>query len=140
MQWVPQMKTARPREPSAYEIPPRHFQCPKTLPPRERLNVDSTSYIQRKKSGAITALGPRPGFYVSATSPRMSEQRMWDCDNFVDAENIPYFVYPPNRNGIKLGDVGIIVYIPSLKSARPQWTAVIRGGEQFADSAVWIHA
>jgi hypothetical protein len=87
----------------------------------------STSYIQGKKSGAITALGPRPGFYVSATSLRMSEQRMWDCDNFVDAENIPYFVHPPNRNGVKLGDVGIIVYIPSLKSASPQWTAAILG-------------
>lgn len=82
----------------------------------------STTYIQGKKTGSVTALGPRPGFYVSATSLRMSEQRMWDCDNFVDAENVPYFVHPPGRNGVKLGDVGIIVHVPTWK-----WTAAIFG-------------
>src|SRR5262249_31879178 len=30
----------------------------------------STTYIQGKQTGSITALGPRPGFYVSATSLR----------------------------------------------------------------------
>jgi hypothetical protein len=52
---------------------------------------------------------------------------MWDCDNFVDAEFIPFFVHPPARNGIKLGDMGIIVHIPSLQSASPKWTAAILG-------------
>ena len=47
---------------------------------------------------------------------------MWDCDNFVDAETIPYFVHPPGRNGVNKGDVGIIVHVPSMK-----WTAAIFG-------------
>jgi hypothetical protein len=77
----------------------------------------STSYIQGKGKGK----GPRPGFYVSATSLRFS-QAVWDCDNFADAETVPYFVYPPGRNGVNKGDVGIIVHVPTM-----QWTAAIFG-------------
>ncbi len=89
----------------------------------------STTYIQGKKTGSITALGPRPGFYVSATSLRISQQRMWDCDNFVDAETVPYFVHPPGRNGVNLGDLGIIVHLfpahwdPKLRIPRGQVVA-----------------
>jgi hypothetical protein len=52
---------------------------------------------------------------------------MWDADNFVDAEFIPYFVHPLARNGVRLGDVGIIVHVPSLQSANSKWTAAIFG-------------
>ena len=85
---------------------------------------DSKTYIQGKTYGRITAKGPRPGFYVSATSLRYDPRIMWDCGNFVDAEIIPYFIYPPHRNGIEPGDVGIIVHVKTMN-----WTPAI-----FADS------
>ncbi len=78
----------------------------------------SKIYIQGEGKGK----GPRPGFYVSTTSLLLSGQQMWDCDNFVDAESIPYFVHPPSRNGVKIGDLGIIVHVPTMK-----WTAAIFG-------------
>ncbi|MEO7723941.1 MAG: N-acetylmuramoyl-L-alanine amidase [Chthoniobacterales bacterium] len=86
-------------------------------------NPDSLKYIQGKGQGR----GPRPGFYVSTTALLLSGKRPWDCDNYLDAEAIPYFVHPPARNGVKLGDVGIIVHVPSLKSDSPKWTAAIHG-------------
>ena len=81
----------------------------------------SKQYIQGQGQGR----GPRPGFYVSSTSLLFAGNRMWDCANFVDAEFIPFFVHPPARNDVKLGDVGIIVHIPSLQSTSPKWTAAI---------------
>jgi hypothetical protein len=80
----------------------------------------SSTYIQGKMYGSTLARGPRPGYYVSATSLRYDKKVMWDCDNFVDAESIPYFVHPDGRNGITLGTVGVIVHIPSGK-----WTSAI---------------
>jgi len=88
----------------------------------ENASSGSKEYIQGQGKGR----GPRPGFYVSSTSLLFSGNQMWDCDNFVDAERIPFFVHPPSRNGVKLGDVGVIVHIPSLNSA-PKWTAAILG-------------
>ena len=89
----------------------------------ENASSGSKQYIQGQGKGR----GPRPGFYVSSTSLLYSANQMWDCDNFVDAELIPFFVHPPARNGVKLGDLGIIVHIPSLQSANPKWTAAILG-------------
>jgi len=89
----------------------------------ENASSGSKQYIQGQGKGR----GPRPGFYVSSTSLLYSADRMWDCDNFVDAEFIPFFVHPPARNGVKLGDVGIIVHVPSLQSANPKWTVAIFG-------------
>lgn len=89
----------------------------------ENASSGSKQYIQGQGKGR----GPRPGFYVSCTSLLYSANQMWDCDNFVDAELIPFFVHPPARNGVKLGDLGIIVHIPSLQSANPKWTAAILG-------------
>jgi hypothetical protein len=102
----------------------------------------SSTYIQGKKYGSITARGPRPGFYVSATSLRFDKKVTWDCDNFVDGEVIPYFVHPDGRNGVDLGDVGIIVHIPTWR-----WTAAIhadtnnsrRVGEASLAVAVHLH-
>jgi hypothetical protein len=82
----------------------------------------SSTYVQGQRYGNTVAHGPRPGFYVSATSLRRHQDRMWDCDNFVDAEVIPYFVHPVGRNGMKLGDVGIIVHVTTLN-----WTPAIFG-------------
>jgi hypothetical protein len=78
----------------------------------------STTYIQGDPPG----IGPDPGFYVSATSLRRSEERMFDCANFPDAERIPFFIHPPGRNGVNLGDVGVIVHIPTMR-----WTEAIFG-------------
>lgn len=80
----------------------------------------SSTYVQGRTYGNIVARGPRPGFYVSATSLRYSQREMWDCDNFVDAEIIPYFVHPNGRNGVGLGDVGVIIDERSWK-----WTPAI---------------
>jgi hypothetical protein len=78
----------------------------------------STTYIQGQPPG----VGPEPGFYVSATSLRRSEDRMYDCANFPDAEHIPFFIHPPGRNGVNLGDVGVIVHVPTMR-----WTEAIFG-------------
>jgi hypothetical protein len=83
---------------------------------------DSKTYVQGTVYGRVLAKGPRRGFYVSATSLRFDPRIMWQCDNFVDAEAIPYFIYPPNRNGVELGDLGIIVHIPTMT-----WTSAIFG-------------
>lgn len=83
----------------------------------------SKTYIQGQGLGR----GPRPNFYVSSTSLLFSGQQMWDCGNFLDAETIPFFVHPPSRNGVRPGDLGVIVHIPSLKTANPKWTAAIFG-------------
>jgi hypothetical protein len=83
---------------------------------------DSKTYIQGDSYGRIVAQGPRPGFYVSATSLRFDPRIMWQCDNFPDAEVIPYFIYPPNRNALELGDVGVIVHVPTMA-----WTPAIFG-------------
>lgn len=88
----------------------------------------STTYVQGQtyniNGKKITATGPRPGFFVSATALQYDPSIMWNCDNFVDAEAVSYFIFPVHRFGMRLGDAGVIIHIPTWK-----WTPAI-----FADT------
>jgi hypothetical protein len=56
------------------------------------------------------ARDPAPGFYISMTSLEDSSKKPTDPYRYVDAEVIPYFVLPSDRNfGAELGDFGIVV-------------------------------
>lgn len=61
----------------------------------------SKTYIQGKNG-----VGPAPGYYVSATSLQKGPAN--DCGSYVDAESIPYIVFPARFRDVKIGDCGVI--------------------------------
>lgn len=61
----------------------------------------SKTYVQGRNG-----IGPAPGYYVSATSLQKGPAN--DCGSYVDAEAIPYFVFPAKFRDVKIGDCGII--------------------------------
>jgi hypothetical protein len=71
-------------------------------------NSFSKKFIQGKKKNGVTGKGPRPGFFVSATS--LQKGKDFDADAFVDAEFIPYIVLPADfASGVRTGDVCTVV-------------------------------
>jgi hypothetical protein len=82
----------------------------------------STTYVQGEVRHGQLGVGPHPGFYVSGTSLRLNQP--WRCDNFVDAEQIPYIVFPPNFREVQIGDLAVVVNLRNDK-----WTPAI-----FADT------
>jgi|JI6StandDraft_1071083.scaffolds.fasta_scaffold10784_4 hypothetical protein len=51
-------------------------------------------------------IGPASGFYVSQTSLNKGPENR--CDSFVDAVEMPYFVFPSQFHGASLGDVAMV--------------------------------
>jgi hypothetical protein len=82
----------------------------------------STTYVQGESRHGQLGVGPHPGFYVSGTSLRLSQP--WRCDNFVDAEQIPFVVFPQDFKDVQLGDLAVVVNLLNYK-----WTHAI-----FADT------
>jgi peptidoglycan hydrolase-like protein with peptidoglycan-binding domain len=86
----------------------------------------STTYVQGEVRYGQLGVGPKNGFYVSGTSLRLDAP--WRCDNFVDAEAIPYIVFPQNFKDVLLGDIAIVVNLQNS-----QWTHAI-----FADTNRYV--
>jgi peptidoglycan hydrolase-like protein with peptidoglycan-binding domain len=82
----------------------------------------STTYVQGEVRNGKLGIGPNNGFYVSGTSLRLDQP--WRCDNFVDAEQIPYIVFPPDFEDVQLGDLAVVVNLQNFS-----WTHAI-----FADT------
>lgn len=76
----------------------------------------ATMYIQQRektvKGAKRVGEGPFKDFYVSRTSLLYNEDEMHKCSNFVDAELIPYVVFP-DRPGtftdVKIGDMAYVI-------------------------------
>jgi hypothetical protein len=86
----------------------------------------STTYVQGEVRHGQLGVGPNNGFYVSGTSLRLDQP--WRCDNFVDAEQIPYIVFPPDFKDVRIGDLAVAV---NLRNS--QWTHAI-----FADTNQYV--
>jgi peptidoglycan hydrolase-like protein with peptidoglycan-binding domain len=86
----------------------------------------STTYIQGKVNPKTGRKGIGPGMYdgmyVSGTSLRFDPRVYWRTDNFLDAEQIPFIVFPPHFHDAGLGD---LAYVVSLRNFRT--TAAICG-------------
>jgi hypothetical protein len=82
----------------------------------------STTYVQGEQRHGRLGVGPSAGFYVSGTALRLDQP--WRCDSFVDAEQIPYLVFPPNFKEVRVGDLAVVVNLLNNK-----WTHAI-----FADT------
>ena len=92
-------------------------------------SVDSegieTMYIQQRSKTVHgethVGEGPFKDFFVSRTSLRFNEHDAFKTSNFVDAEMIPYIVFPHHQNeptmfsGVSLGDVAFVI---DLKTGR----------------------
>ena len=92
-------------------------------------SVDSegiaTMYIQQRSKTVhgVTHIGEGPfkDFFVSRTSLLFNKNEAFKTSNFVDAELIPYIVFPHNQgepavfSGVSLGDVA---YVIDLKTGR----------------------
>ena len=100
---------------------------PKPLDSLESVDSDGieTMYIQQR-SRTVSGLtnvgeGPLRDFFVSRTSLLFNEDEKFKTSNFVDAELIPYIVFPHHQNepavfsGVSLGDVA---YVIDLKTGR----------------------
>jgi len=66
----------------------------------------SSSSPSRQFVQGENGIGPAPGFYVSQTSLNKGPENR--CDSFVDAVEIPYFVFPSQFHGVSLGDVAMV--------------------------------
>jgi hypothetical protein len=87
---------------------------PEALDVLVHANKFSKTFIQGKTKNGKVGMGPRPGFFVSATALQKGEDH--DADAYVDAEFIPYIVLPDNfAVGVKPGCVCIVV---NLKNDR----------------------
>ncbi len=87
---------------------------PEALDVLAHANRFSKKFIQGKSKNGEVGLGPRPGFFVSATSLQKGEDH--DADSYVDAEFIPYIVLPDEfAPGVEVGCVCTIV---NLKNDR----------------------
>lgn len=66
---------------------------------------DDEPYIQGPRD-------PAPGFYVSTTALVDSTRPRRDPRRYVDAENVPYVVVPPElqRLGVRMGDLAVVTY------------------------------
>jgi hypothetical protein len=66
-----------------------------------------------KKTGTPIIQGPddpAPGYYISTTSLQDTSKKRTDPTQYVDAENVPFFVLPGNsRFGASLGDFGVVI-------------------------------
>jgi hypothetical protein len=82
----------------------------------------STTYVQGEVRHGQLGIGPNNGFYVSGTSLRLDKP--WRCDNFVDAEEIPYVVFPQDFKDVSIGDLAVVIDLPNST-----WTHAI-----FADT------
>lgn len=69
----------------------------------ENATSNSKRFIQGQNG-----VGPAPGFFVSQTSLLFRSQDGNRCDNFVDAVEIPYLVFPNQWHDVGLGDCGMI--------------------------------
>ena len=87
---------------------------PDALDDIKNANKFSKKFIQGKSRNGKVGKGPRPGFFVSATSLQRGDD--WDADAFVDAEFIPYIVLPDDfATGVRIGDLCTVV---NLKNSR----------------------
>ena len=77
----------------------------------------STKYIQgeRNPEDGHIGEGPNPGFFVSGTSLRFNNAEMFKTSNFLDAEKIPYIVFPKNFHDAGLGDMAYVVDLRTFK-------------------------
>ena len=70
---------------------------------------NSRVYVQNvSMPGKKLGVGPADGFYVSHTSLGIHAHPE-RCDSFVDAEQIPYVVFPANFRDVELGACGVIL-------------------------------
>lgn len=63
--------------------------------------------------------GPYPGFYVSRTSLLFKGSESYKTSNFVDAEQIPYVVFPDTPKkfpGVRIGDMAYVIDLKTGKS------------------------
>jgi hypothetical protein len=78
-------------------------------------NSFSKKFIQGKMKNGKVGKGPRPGFFVSATSLQRGQD--FDADAFVDAEFIPYIVLPAHlADGISPGDLCTVVNLKNFRT------------------------
>jgi hypothetical protein len=78
-------------------------------------NSFSKKFIQGQLKNGKVGKGPRPGFFVSATSLQRGQD--FDAAAFVDAEFIPYVVLPARlSDGITPGDLCTIVNLKNLRT------------------------
>jgi hypothetical protein len=78
-------------------------------------NGFSMKFIQGKSKNGKVGKGPRPGFFVSATSLQRGQD--FDADAFVDAEFIPYIVLPARlADGIAPGDLCTVVNLKNFRT------------------------
>ena len=76
----------------------------------------ATMYIQQKEKTVHgvtrTGEGPYKDFYVSRTSLLFNSQEAHKTSNFVDAETIPYVVFPDRPStfpGVEIGDMAYVI-------------------------------
>jgi hypothetical protein len=90
-------------------------QNPDALDDIGNANSFSKKFIQGKSKNGKVGRGPRPGFFVSATSLQRGQD--FDADAFVDAEFIPYIVLPAHlADGISPGDLCTIVNMKNFRT------------------------
>ena len=88
---------------------------PQALDLVKNATEDSRRFIQGKKKNGRIGKGPRPGFFVSATS--LGHGDAWDADAFVDAEFIPYIVLPSHfADGVTNGTLCTVVNLNNFRS------------------------
>lgn len=105
----------------------RDATSPKPLDSLESVDSEGTEtmYIQQRSKTVrgVTHVGEGPfkDFFVSRTSLKFREDEAFKTSNFVDAELIPYIVFPHNQgepavfSGTSLGDVA---YVIDLRTGR----------------------
>jgi hypothetical protein len=69
--------------------------------------ANSTSHSRKYIQGQ-NGVGPAAGYYVSQTSLLFSGSQSHRCDNFVDAVEIPYMVFPNGFHDTAIGDCAVI--------------------------------
>jgi hypothetical protein len=89
---------------------------PDALDDIRHANKYSKKYIQGRSRNGKVGKGPRPGFFVSATSLQRGDD--WNADAFVDAEFIPYIVLPDDfAPGVRVGDICTVVNLKNNRTS-----------------------
>jgi len=77
-------------------------------------NKYSKKFIQGQLKNGVVGIGPRPGFFVSATALQKGKDH--DAGSYVDAEFVPYIVLPSDFDpGVKIGDLCTVVNLNNLR-------------------------